>query len=51
MEPYVSNPWLYITDNESDFEGEKGKNLKEYFKKVFYSQYKKYSDLIKKNTP
>ena len=27
MEPYVSNPWLYITDNDSDFEGEKGKKL------------------------
>ena len=35
MEPYVTNPFIYITDNDSDFKGEKGKVLKEYFKKIY----------------
>ena len=36
-EPYVKNPFIYITDNDSDFEGEKGKKLENYFKQVFLS--------------
>ena len=50
-EPYVKNPFIYITDHDKDFEGEEGTKLKEYFKKVFYSQYTKYRNIVKTNTP
>ena len=33
-EHYVKNPFLYVTDHDSDFEGEKGIILKDHFKKV-----------------
>ena len=36
MEPYVKNPFMYITDHDSDFDGEKGKRFKEFMKRVFY---------------
>ena len=51
MEPYVSNPFIYITDHDSDFQGDSGVKLKEYFKRVFLSQYKKYSRIVTENTP
>lgn len=51
MEPYVQNPYLYITDHEGDFQSPQGERLKEYFKKVFYSQYTKYRKIIQDNTP
>ena len=51
MEPYVKNPFIYITDHESDFEGEKGKKLQLYFKKVFYQQYNKAKAAVDKATP
>ena len=35
-EPYVKNPFIYVTDNDADFENLEGMKLKEYFKKVFY---------------
>ena len=35
-ESYVKNPFIYISDHESDFVGEKGAKLKDYFKKVFF---------------
>ena len=47
MESYVKNPYLYVTDHDSDFEGEKGIVLKDQFKKMFYINYKKYQDIIK----
>ena len=34
-EPYVVNPFIYVTDKDSDFQG--SDNLKEYFTKVFYA--------------
>ena len=51
MEPYVRNPFIYISDHESDFASPEGQKLQEYFKKVFYSQFKKYQALINENTP
>ena len=38
----MNNPFIYVTDKDSDFEGDEGRKLKQYFTKVFYSQYKKY---------
>lgn len=51
MEPYVRNPFIYITDHESDFESDKGQRMEQYFKKVFFSQYTKYRDIVKQTTP
>lgn len=51
QEPYVKNPFIYITDHDSDFQGEDGEKLHEYFKKVFLSQYKKYREIVTKHTP
>jgi hypothetical protein len=34
--PYVRNPFIYITDNPKDFQGEDGAKLETYFKRVFY---------------
>lgn len=45
-EPYVMNPFIYVSDKDSDFEGEEGRKLKEYFTKVFYAQYKKYKEAV-----
>jgi hypothetical protein len=45
-EPFVLNPFIYVTDKDSDFEGEEGKKLKEYFIKVFYSQHKKFKAAV-----
>jgi hypothetical protein len=50
-EPYIKNPFIYVTDHDSDFQGEKGIHLRDHFKKVFYINYKKYSDIIKKVVP
>ena len=50
-EPYIKNQFLYVTDHDSDFEGDKGKELLEYFKKVYYLNYQKYSQLVAKNLP
>lgn len=44
--PYVKNPFVYITTNLDDFEGDKGRELKEKFKKIFYKYYKSYSDTV-----
>ena len=51
MEPYVKNPFIYVTDHDVDFSGEKGQKLQTYFKKVFLSQYNKYRKIISDNTP
>lgn len=51
MEPYVKNPFIYITDNDSDFEGPRGQKLENYFKQVFLSQYNKYRKVISENMP
>ena len=51
MEPYIVNPFIYITDHDSDFKGPEGVKLKEYFKKVFLSQYTKYRKIVQENTP
>jgi hypothetical protein len=45
-EPYVANPFIYVTDKESDFQGEDGRKLKDYFTKVFYAQHKKYKEAV-----
>ena len=45
-EPYISNPFIYITDNPGDFKGEQGVKLQEYFKRVFFDQYTKYSNAL-----
>lgn len=41
-EPYVRNPFIYVTDNDVDFAGDQGVHLKDHFKKVFYLNYTKY---------
>ena len=51
MEPYVKNPFIYISDNDKDFEGTEGEKLKKYFEKVFYNQYQKYRKIVQENTP
>jgi hypothetical protein len=50
-EPYVTNPFLYVTDRKADFEGEEGLELQNYFKKVFYTQYNKYRSAIERAVP
>ena len=45
-EPYIKNPFIYVTDKESDFEGDEGKKLQTYFTKVFYSQFKKFKAAV-----
>ncbi|CDW79079.1 UNKNOWN [Stylonychia lemnae] len=50
-EPYVKNPFIYITDNDSDFAGDKGKDLLEMFKRVFYLNYQKYNNIIQQVVP
>ena len=35
-EPYVKNPYIYVTDHDADLEGEKGVHYRDHFKKVFY---------------
>jgi hypothetical protein len=50
-EPYVRNPFIYVTDNDSDFAGEKGILLKDHFKKVFYINYMKYKNVVDKVVP
>jgi len=47
----VRNPFIYVTDNDSDFSGEKGILLKDHFKKVFYINYMKYKNVIDKVVP
>ena len=37
MEPYVKNPFIYISDYDGDFKGEKGEKLLGYFKRVFFA--------------
>ena len=51
MEPYVTNPFIYISDNDSDFEDARGRQLKEYFKRVFYQQYNKGKEAVNKAVP
>lgn len=50
-EPYVKNPFIYVTDHDSDFDGDKGIKLREMFKKVFFMNYQKYTDIINKVVP
>ena len=50
-EPYIKNPFVYITDNEHDWAGEQGIHLRDHFKKVFYLNYKKYQDIADKVVP
>lgn len=50
-EPYVRNPFIYVTDNDVDFSGDQGVHLKDHFKKVFYLNYTKYQSIIKKVVP
>mgnify|MGYP006889530076 CR=1 FL=1 len=50
-EPYVKNPFIYITDHESDFAGDEGKKLETYFRKVFLQQYRKYKKAIEDAVP
>lgn len=50
-ESYVKNPYIYVTDHDTDFEGEKGIHLKDHFKKVFYLNYTKYINIIEKVVP
>ena len=45
-ESYVLNPFIYVTDKDTDFEGEEGQKLKTYFTKVFYAQYKKFKGAV-----
>lgn len=47
-EPYVKNPFVYLTDSKRDFEGEQGIILMDGFKKIFYANYKKYNDIVEK---
>ena len=50
-EPYIRNPFIYVTDNDSDFAGDQGIHLKDHFKKVFYINYNKYQKIIKQVVP
>ena len=50
-EPYVKNPFIYVTDNDEDFQNEEGIHLKQYFKKVFYHQYMKGKEAVNKAMP
>ena len=50
-EPYVRNPFIYVTDNDSDFDGDKGILLKDHFKKVFYLNYQKYQKIVDEVVP
>lgn len=50
-EEYVKNPYIYVTDLESDFQGEQGIHLRDHFKKVFYLNYQKYMGIVKQVTP
>lgn len=45
-EPYVKNPYIYVTDNDSDFQGAQGVHLKDHFKKCFYLNYQKYKKIV-----
>ena len=45
-EKYVKNPFIYVTDTDIDFEGEKGQQLLNYFKKQFYTKYQEYHGVI-----
>ena len=47
----MRNPFIYVTDNYSDFAGDQGVHLKDYFKKVFYLNYNKYQKIIKEVVP
>ena len=47
----MKNPFIYVSDHDSDYAGEKGIHLRDHFKKVFYINYKKYSEIVKKVTP
>lgn len=51
MEPYVKNPFLYITDYDKDFEGAEGIQLLDYFKKIFFVNYQKYKNVVDKVQP
>jgi hypothetical protein len=48
---YVKNPYIYVTDVDSDFEGERGIHLKDHFKKVFLLNYQKYMNIVSQVTP
>lgn len=47
----MQNPYIYVTDHNSDFEGEKGVHLKDHFKKVFMMNYQKYHKVVEKVVP
>ena len=52
-EPYVRNPFIYVTDNDVDFAGDQGVHLKDHFKKVvphdiLNDQFKRYQEDIAK---
>ena len=49
-EPYVKNPFMYVTDHDSDFAGERGTQLKDHLKKMFYMNYRKYEEIIDRVT-
>ena len=46
MQPYVRNPFIYISDNDSDFNSPEGQQLNNYFKRVFYDQFTKYNNAL-----
>ena len=50
-EGYVKNPFIYVSDHDSDFIGEKGIHLRDHFKKVFYINFMKYKNAIDKVVP
>lgn len=50
-EPYVKNPYMYVSDHDSDFAGEKGLVHRDHFKKVFYLNFNKYKDIIERVVP
>jgi len=43
---YIKNPFIYVTDNVQDFQGEEGQKLEQYFKRVFFDQWQKYNNAI-----
>lgn len=50
-EPYVKNPFIYITDNDVDFKGPAGILLRDHFKKVFFMNYQKYNEIVSNVVP
>eukprot|EP00347_Sterkiella_histriomuscorum_P017372 403349636 len=50
-EPYVKNPFLYVTDHDKDFEGPQGEHTKQLLQKIFYANIQKYENIVESVLP